>query len=258
MKLSKKIGLITCVFMQLQLSAQHSPFRLGFQISPGVAWMTTNDLGVTNVGSNLTMGISARGEIGISDRLSATTGAGLTFNRGGTLRHETGGNFFPESRLSNGDYNSGQKPLPDGTKLKYRLQYVEIPVALKWYVYEDKVLRYFAEAPVITWGVTVRRRGAIDAGEIHVDNEDISKDVNPFNIILGFGGGVEYTVGSKTSVVAGLSFHRGLIDVTNNAATRATHNPDNNPFDPNDDYILSPEDARAVLNAFVIRMGILF
>lgn len=258
MKLIKKIGFVAVMLVCCQLRAQEGDFRLGFQLSPGFSWMTTNDRSISNVGTNMTIGLAARGEFGVSDRLAVTTGIGLTFNRGGTLRHETGGNFFPRSRLSDDSFNSGQKPLPDGSRLKYHLQYLQFPVALRWHVQGSELLKYYFEAPVLTWGFTVQRRGAIKAGDINTERENISKDVNPFNLSLGLGGGIEYAIGPKTSVVVGLSFQRGLLDVTNDKATKATLNPDDNPYDPNDDYFLEKEDARAVLNALLIRMGILF
>lgn len=258
MKLIKKIGFLGLVLICHQLSAQEGTFRIGFQLNSGFAWMTTSDRTINNVGTNLTTGLAGIGEYGISDRLAITTGLGLTFNRGGTIRHEIGGNFFPQSRLSDDSYNTGMKPLPDGTRLKYNLQYLDLPVSLKWRSAESELLRYYIEAPIITWGFTVQRRGEIMAGEIDTRKEDIGKDVSAFNLSLGFGGGIEYPIGSTTSLVAGLYFHRGLIDVTSNKATQATPNPADNPFDPNDDYLLNSEDSRALLNAIVVRVGILF
>jgi hypothetical protein len=233
-------------------------FRIGFQLNPGFSWMTTNKLGISKVGTNLTLGLAARGEFGISEHLAVAAGIGLTFNQGGTIRHETGGNFFPWSRLSDDSYNTGQKPLPDGTKLKYNLQYLDFSTALKWRSQESGLIRYYVEAPVLTWGFTVQRRGEIKAGEINTKKEDISEDVNQYNLSLGLGAGIEYALGANTSLVAGLHYQRGLLDVTSNWATIATPNPNDNPFDPDDDYILQIEDARAVVNAFVVRIGVLF
>ncbi len=249
---------MAAVMISFQLQAQEGEFRIGFLLNPGFAWMTTNDPGISNVGTNLSLGLTMRGEFGISERLAIATGIGLTFNRGGTIRHETGGNFFPKSRLSDDSYNTGQKPLPDGTKLKYNLQYLDFPIALKWRSQESGLFRYYVEAPIVTWGFTVQRRGEIKAGDINTKKEDISKDVGPFNMSLGLGGGIEYAIGQNTSFIAGLNFHRGLLDVTSDRATVATPNPNDNPFDPNDDYILHDEDANAVLNALVFRIGILF
>jgi len=258
-KLIKKIGFLVALLYCTGLHAQHEGFRLGFQVTPGFSWMNTNKLSVSSVGTNAIIGLAAHGEFGISEHFSAVAGIGLTFNCGGKLRHVMGGNFFPQSRLSDDAYNTGDKPLPDGTRLKYSLQYLEFPVALKWRSPESKgPLRYYVEVPAVTWAFTLQRRGAIRAGDINTAKEDISKDVNPFNIMVGVGGGTEYTVSPGTIITAGIHYQRGLLDITGDQATVATPNPDDNPFDPTDDYINAAENAKAVLNAFVIRLGILF
>jgi hypothetical protein len=257
-KLIKKIGFVVCVLIGVNATAQQGEFRLGFQVCPGLSWISTNKLEVSRVGSNLTASIGATGEIGISDHFAVVTGVGLQFNRGGSLRHVTGGNFFPGSRLSDDSYNSGQKPLPDGTRLKYSLQYVDVPIGLKWRSEEIGPGRIYIEAPVLSTGIAIRRRGAINAGDISASKENISKDVSPVNIAWGFGTGIECPLDQDKALTVGLHFTRGFNDVTGNNAHFAEPNPNDNPFDPNDDYILHHEDARGVINAFQIRLGILF
>ena len=82
------------------------------------------------------------------------------------------------SQLSDDSYNTGQKPLPDGTKLKYNLQYLDFSGGFKWHSQESGLIRYYVEVPVITWGFTVQRRGEIKAGDIDTRKEDIAKDVS--------------------------------------------------------------------------------
>lgn len=258
MKLIKIIGFAPFIVLCSHLHAQEGEFHIGFQTTQNISWLSTNQRGVTNVGSNHAPGIAIRGEFGLSDGMSLTTGFGISFNRGGTLRHEIGGNLLPDSRLSNSNYNSGQKPLPDGTRLRYSIQYAELPVGLKWHVTEKEQFKYFIEAPILTWGFSLHRRGSLNAGEIQAEKEDISKDVSPLNLTFGLGAGMEYALGSKTILVGGLYFHRGILDITSNKATRATHNPDDNPFDPNDDYISQRENSRALLNMIGLRLGVLF
>lgn len=243
------------------LSAQQTRIHPGFRMNSGLSWMTTNDQTITNVGSNFTAGIMANIEITVTDYLAVVTGLGLTFNQGGTLRHKTGGNFFPDSRLSDDVLNTGPKPLPDGTKLKYHIQYLDVPVGVKWRFGNaegSKALGYYVEAPLVTWGVAIQRRGTITAGEIRTGKENISRDVSSVHVALGLGAGIEHPLDTKTSFFAGLYFNRGLNDITGNTAKTATPNPDENPFDPNDDYILTPENSRALLSTFTIHLGVVF
>jgi len=257
-KLTKKIGLGIFVLVSCIAHAQQGDFRLGFQASTGLSWITTNKLDVSKVGSNFTGSIGATGEVGISEHVSVVTGVGLEFNRGGSLRHTTGGNLFPASRLSDDIYNSGQKPLPDGTRLKYNMQYVVVPIGMKWHSGEVGPGRIYVEAPVLSCGIAIQRRAAINAGDIHTSKENVSKDVAPVNIAWGFGTGIEYPLARDKSLTAGLHFSRGFNDFTNNGALVAEPNPNDNPFDPDDDYILHSESSRALLNGLVLRVGLLF
>jgi hypothetical protein len=257
-KLIKKIGFVGCVLICVQATAQQGGFRLGFQMSSGLSWISTNALSVGQVGSNLTASIGATGEIGISDHISVVTGVGLQFNRGGSLRHVTGGNFFPGSRLSNDAYNTGQKPLPDGTRLKYSIQYVDVPIGLRWRSNEVGPGQIYVEAPILSCGIAMRRRGEINAGDIHAEKENISKDVSPVNVAWGFGAGYEYPMGHDKLLTFGLHYTRGLNDVTGNGAHVALPNPNENPFDPDDDYLIIHEDTRALVTALQLRLGIRF
>ena len=130
------------------VSAQAENLRIGVQLSPTMSWISSNDNLINRTSSSVGVTVGALAEYPMSESISFTGGIGLAFNKGGTLQHEHGGDFFPDSELSDDKYNTGEKPLPDGVKLKYRLQYVEIPVGIKWKTEEKGYFRYFAEAPI--------------------------------------------------------------------------------------------------------------
>ena len=160
--------------------------------------------------------------------------------------------------MSDDKYNTGEKPLPDGVKLKYKLQYVEIPLGIKWKTEEKGYIRYFAEAPILTVGMRTQARGNIDGSEVSTSDENISPDVSFFNFQLGVGAGLEYAISQNTSLVGGLYFNAGLSDITNNAATKAINNPDQAPSNPNDNYIIVPEDSYGRLSSVTLRIAIMF
>lgn len=256
--LKKLVVAVACAALCGGMTAQTSDFRIGLQLSPAFSWITTDDESIARTGTNLGITVGAVGEYYFSEFVALSGGMNISFNKGGTLRHDTGGNFFPESILSDDLYNSGDKPLPDGVKLKYSLQYLEFPLAFKVRTKEYGYFRYFVEAPILTWGLRTQARGAIDASDVSTEDENIAGDVNFLNISWGFGLGLEYAVSQNSSLVGGIYFTRGFVDVTNDEAIKAADNPDQNPNDPDDDYIISRENSKGLLKTLTIRLAMMF
>ncbi|MDX1476983.1 MAG: porin family protein [Saprospiraceae bacterium] len=238
--------------------AQGENFRLGMQLSPSFNWTTTDDNLINGAGTNLGITIGALGEFYFSEHFSLAGGLALAFGKGGTLRHDIGGNFLVESELSDDVFNTGDKPLPDGVKIKYTLQYLEFPLGLKYRTKEIGYFRYYAELPIISWGIRMQARGAIDAGELSTEKENIARDVNFLNLAWGAGAGIEYALNENTSLQAGLYFQTAFTDMTRDKGRKAMDNPNQQPGDPDDDYLFSREDSKSQLNSLTLRLAILF
>ena len=210
----KKIVAIAAFFALLTSAAiaQQTDLRLGFQVSPTFSWMTTDDDLVNNNGSNLGLKLGARGEIFFRENYAFLIGLGFAFNTGGQLRHEEFSSAWQKSKIPNGVIY----PFPAGTDLRYNLQYVEIPFGLKFRTNEIGYLRYYAELPVITLGFKSQARGQVSYTSINEDKIDIKKEVTPLALSWGVGGGIEYSVGTGTALIAGVSYQRGFTDVTKN------------------------------------------
>lgn len=242
----KKIATVLSIliFMGIELSAQ-SQFRFGFQLSPNFTWISNQETAINGNGSNLGLKLGVIGEkfFAANDSYSFSFGIGFAFNQGGTLRHDVGGDFWPNS-LSETDV---RRSLPDGVNLKYGIQYVEIPFGLKMRTQEFGYFRYYVE-PGFTLGLKTQARGSVSgAGELNVDDIPIKKDVNFINLSWGIGGGVEYTVGESTAIIGGLSFQSGFIDITDNDAE--TKPAGQEPVS---------EDSKATIKSLTIRLGVMF
>jgi hypothetical protein len=248
--------LVFCV--NTLVKAQLENLRIGVHLSPTMSWISTNDDLIYRTSSNVGISMGALTEYYMSESISFTSGIGIAFSKGGTLQHEHGGNLLPNSELSDDKYNTGQKPLPDGVKIKYKLQYIEIPMGIKWRTGEKGYFRYFLEAPIFTVGMNTQARGNIEGGEIDISNENIGQDVNFFNFQLGAGAGLEYALSPSTSLVGGLYFNAGLSDVTKNDGTKAIDNADQAPSNPNDDYIIVAENSKGRLSSITLRVAIMF
>lgn len=245
-------GLSTVVF------GQDRPVRIGFQTSPVFSWINANDNLIIRNGGNFGLKLGTTADIFFKDNYSFTMGLNLGFHQGGEFLYEIGGNYLPESELSDPLLQSGDKPLPDGVKIRYNLQYLEFPLGLKIRSKEFGYIKYFVEAPIFTFSFLTRGRGDIKAEDIFKERENIYKDLTIANIFWGLGAGIEYSISQNNALVGGIYFQNGLFDFTHDKGKRAIENPDEDPNDPADDYFVQREDSRATVSNLTIRIGILF
>ncbi len=254
-----KIGMFfLLVCFTAPLNGQIENLRLGLHISPAISLMGTNDETIPRDGGNLGIQIGGIGEYYLTDNLSLTSGLSLSFHQGGKIRHDRGGNFFPNSELSDDELNTGDKPLPDGVRLTYSLQYLELPFALKIRTAEIGYYRFFVEVPKLSFAFRTQARGDIEGQGVNEEKENIRKDVGFFNFFAGFGIGGEYALSESNSAFFGLYLDKSLIDLTSNDGYKAIENPDSLPGNDNDNYFIQPDISRATLTRIIFKFGLLF
>ena len=77
------------------------------------------------------------------------------------------------------------------------------------------------------------RKNATSTGS-GLNKDNVADEINLLGMSYFFGGGIEYNIGGNTSLLAGLFFNNGFVDV------------------------LSNNDHKAVLNYLTFRVGVLF
>ncbi|MEO1513697.1 MAG: outer membrane beta-barrel protein [Bacteroidota bacterium] len=248
----KKIVFLAA-FLTLALvkgQAQDQDFRFGFQVSPTFSWMKTDETKINGNGTNLGLRLGVLGEKYFRENYALLFGIGFAFNQGGTLKHDFGGNLWPNSDLSDAILNTRDDALPNGVNLKYGLQFIELPFALKMRTNEFGHMRAFFEIPRFTIGINTQARGAIEGLGIDVEKEKIEKDVNFLNLSWGIGGGVEYQLGDGTALVGGLFFQQGFLDLTKDKNTVR--------FDTNERTTLGQDDSKGTISSITLRIGLMF
>ncbi|MCB0641013.1 MAG: outer membrane beta-barrel protein [Phaeodactylibacter sp.] len=248
------LGALALLFW-MKTDAQEQRFRLGFQASPTFSWLDSDDKFINSSGTSLGLRLGMRGDYFFAEKYALTSGIGFGFNQGGTLLHDTGGELWPRSDLS----NESLRVLPDGVKLKYNIRYVEVPFGLKMFTNEImRDMRFFFEVPVIILGIKSNAigdiSGASQTGQ-NSEDENIDKDVNLFNLSWGLGGGIEYNVrGSSkgdTNLFAGFFFNQGFTDVTDDRAVKYVD-------DGNGNITTEAEDSNGIIRAITIYVGVMF
>ncbi|MEM9920129.1 MAG: outer membrane beta-barrel protein [Bacteroidota bacterium] len=246
----KKIVFVASFLILAVLNGQAQDFRFGFQLSPTFSWMNSDDNKINGNGTNLGLRLGMLGEKYFRENYALLFGIGFAFNQGGTLKHEVGGNLWPNSNLSEEFLNGMDDALPNGVNLKYGLQYIELPFALKMRTNEFGYMRGFFEIPRLTLGINTQARGAINGIGVDVEKEKIEKDVNFLNISWGIGGGIEYQLGDNTSLVGGLFFQQGFLDVTKDKNTVR--------FDSTERVNEGSDNSKGTISSITLRLGLMF
>jgi hypothetical protein len=242
----KKIVTALLFFHLFSISgfAQGGELRFGFQLSPSFSWMRTNDIRINRSGTNAGMKLGMLTDYYFRENYAFATGIGFAFNHGGTLLFDFGGSYWNRSNLG-----PALDSLPDGVKLKYNLQYVEVPLMIKMRTNGSGNARYFLE-PGITLGFRTQARGSVTGRGVGEEAQklDIRREINGLNLAWGINGGAEIGISSDISLVTGLGFQIGFTDVTDDKGGVI--------FDPGRGN--QKENSKAAISALTLKLGLMF
>lgn len=199
----KRFILSVFLFVLLISGYGQKHVRLSFTGSPSFNWMVTNSKSAAREKSlaGYNFGLNADLYFSEDERYSLLTGLLIT-NIGGEISYKP-----------NSDFQFAGATLPSSSKIRYRLRYVEIPMAIKLKTDQFKRMRYWGEFG-LTGMVNIDSKGDSNFGELKKAN--IRDEVNLFNLAMNVGLGFDFDLGGRNSVTTGLIFQNGLTDVTTN------------------------------------------
>lgn len=217
-----KRNLLLLIFLALGVRsfAISDKVRLGLAVAPGIGWSSA-------LGNDVERGKARFGiNYGFVFEYWFAKNYGLATGIGGNL---DGCNLHSRDAFENNSLNVKVRNVTE----KYTFNYLEIPAYLKLKTNEIK------SSKICVWGqvgatidITVSARATMDSismpqygdGAIFIEKENIlrpSNDVtrsipkfrsNFIDVRLGVGGGMEYRIDDKTSMVVGVFYHNGFIN----------------------------------------------
>lgn len=214
-------NLVLLAFLILPFSVNSQGLRFSVVADPQFSWMVPDVKNVSSQGAIIGINAGVGMDYYFTENYAFSTGLSIN-NTGGKVQYTDSIPFL---------VSTGQVYVPAFNTITYNLQYLNIPVGLKFKTNEIGYLTYFANLGV-TPMINIRAR-ASDISK-HVDKDNISDDINSFNMNYFINMGIQYSLGGSSALIAGLGYSSGFMDVTSLATDKIT------------------------VNAFTLKFGILF
>jgi len=220
--------LFLTIFLFTTVSAQdeNKKVNVGFQFTPEISWMKAKSKEISNAKTKIGFSFGPVFNINFDDNYAISTGLNINRSNAELL-------YSVPTKIN----SQGDTIFASGTRIAYKLQYVEIPLILRFQTNEIGYMKYYFQFGIVP-AVNISAKGNI----IGIDNkgindEDLNPDVSLPNLSMFVGAGLSYSLTNSTSVFGTFGFSNGLIDVTDN-----------------------PEDykTKAILNRLGLSVGIMF
>lgn len=219
MKIMKKSFVLLLSLLPAFVYSQNLKFTVVGE--PCISWMSANKEDITRDGAILGLNAGMLLDVYFAPNYALSTGLTIS-NIGGKLS-------YPNDLIYRLD--TGRDTIPKFSTVTYRLQYISIPIGLKFKTNEIGYMTYTANLGLNPM-INIRSR-ATDVSKT-LEKSNISEEIRFFNLNYFIMLGIEYSLGGSTSLTGGLGYSAGIVDVT------------------------SREFDKVKINTLTIRTGILF
>jgi hypothetical protein len=191
------------------LMAQEKNIRFGVFADPVIAWFSSDTKETKNDGARAGLNFGFTFNKYFDKNYSFSTGLSL-LNAGG--------------RLTNADsvemaFNNFTTEVAPGEPMIYRIQYLNIPLGLKFESDQIGYTRFFVDLGL---DAKVVLGGKVDIPSHEIEKEAAADELNLFNIGYHLMAGAEYSLGGNTEMVFGIGYENNFLDVTNDINDQPT------------------------------------
>ncbi|WP_316808492.1 porin family protein [Pedobacter agri] len=200
----KKISTIIILsFLSFGVWAQNFPpinygFRLGLTATPTIGWVKPEQGKTDGVGLGFSYGLI--GDFNFAPNYSFSTALTVTSING----KSTEANAAP--------YHSGTVPV--AYDLKYKLQYIEVPLTIKLKTIKAEGKRWYGQFGLSNSFNISAKQDAKNGNATVADNLKISDYTKFYRAGLIIGGGGEFDISGNASILAGLTYNNGFTNIT--------------------------------------------
>lgn len=210
----KKLLLSSLFLLTIFISNAQDVMKFGLYVDPAVSWMKIITGSTKSNGAKFGWAYGLVVDQYFAEKYAFSSGIEVV-QIGGELRYD--GESFQYA---------GEQFLSQYVEVDYSLQYIQIPITLKFKTNEFGFLTYFAQVgftpSVKTQGLaTISPSSSLDQT---LEKVSVSSHlINNFNLALTLSGGFEYSLGGTTALFIQGIFKNGFINIANNSAIRLNY-----------------------------------
>lgn len=189
------------VFTLLFTSIHAQKLRFSFLANPQLTWLSGNSNSYTTEGIYMGINTGLEADIFFTENYAFSTAIQLN-NVRGVVSYTDSITYT----IDNDDL-----VLPANSEMQHRLQYLGIPLGLKFKTIEIGYSTYW-----INTGVTpmILLKSTVSDETETFDKTGFRDETRFFNMNIFVEGGLEYSLGGNTAIVAGLGYYSGFMDIT--------------------------------------------
>ena len=203
--MKKYVLTLFILFAAIQVFSQQ--YRFTVFAEPQITWLSPDTKNFKSGGSMLGFNGGMNFDNFFFFFYAFSTGVSIN-NVNGRLEYEEAGTL----RGIDSTYSVGR-----GDVAEYHLQYINIPIGLKFKTIEIGYSRFYAHLGLDTH---LRIKSKVNLpGESDID---VSEEIGWYNLGYYIGGGLEYSLGGTTAIVAGISYNNGFTDIASAAGQKFT------------------------------------
>jgi len=214
---SSTAGTTTTASPQEQGTSSDQGLHFGLKLTPTFNWLTVDREGYENDGMYIGYTYGLMMDFRLAKNYFLATGVEIA-QRGGKLKSD-------QLQIENDLFGNEVKI---GGTVTQRLQYVDIPLALKLKTNDIGHMQYFGHFGFMM-GFLVKANQDVDFEDNIYGYEDKNKrnnqsDFGFFNFGLNVGLGVEYNIAGSTDITVGVGYQNGFVDIWSEEQAKATSN----------------------------------
>jgi hypothetical protein len=203
---------VLVLFSENRMAAQNQKISFGVFAEPVISWFSTDTKDTRSSGARAGFCFGFNFNKYFTNNYAFSTGLNIS---------SAGGRIYNTSQIEM-EFNNSSEIIPANEKVTYKVQYLCLPLGLKFKSNQIGYLTFFSDIgidPKVVIG------GKVDIASPDIKDESAMNEINKFNLAYHIMPGIEYSLGGTTAIVIGVGYEKNFLDVTKDLTGQPYNQP---------------------------------